>query len=98
MYIKNGIAYSSDSTVGIKVRDIVPADYYCICVKFNYGITKIFDFKPLLESAAFKQLANVEIFNKVNIVCGIPVWENGNIDISPEYLYEHGSVVFNSEL
>lgn len=47
MYIKNGIAYSSDSTVGIKIRDIVLADIYCICVKFNDGITKISDFKPL---------------------------------------------------
>lgn len=37
MYIKNGIAYSSDSTVGIKIRDIVLADNYCICVKFNDG-------------------------------------------------------------
>lgn len=98
MYIKNDIAYSSDPTVGIKVSDIVLADNYCICIKFNDGITKIFDFKPLLKNTAFKQLANVEIFNKVNIEYGIPVWENGNIDISPEYLYEHGSVVFTSEL
>ena len=41
--------------------------------------------KELLKVVDVKTL-----FNAVSLDHGIPVWQNGDIDISPEYLYENG--------
>lgn len=32
------------------------------------------------------------VFNNVTIEHGVPTWNNGNIDISSEYLYEAGEI------
>lgn len=33
---------------------------------------------------------NKNVFNSVYIDYGVPVWNDGDIDIAPEYLYKHG--------
>lgn len=50
----------------------------------------MFDFKPLLEKPAYAALKDIDVFKGVYIDYGIPVWNDGDIDISPEYLYENG--------
>lgn len=63
---------------------------YLLWVRFNNGEAKVFDFKPLLEKSAFIPLKDIDVFKGVYIDYGIPVWNDGDIDISPEYLYENG--------
>ena len=77
MYIVDGIAYAGDPAPMIKVR-------------FSTGTAKIMDFRPLLKTPAFAPLADEEVFRSVYIDRGIAVWNDGEIDIAPEYLYEHG--------
>ena len=90
MYILDGIAYAGNRTLELKVSGVRPMDNYLLWVRFNNGKTKVFDFKPLLEKSAFIPLKDIDVFKGVYIDYGIPVWDDGDIDISPEYLYENG--------
>ena len=59
-------------------------------MRFNNGEAKTFDFSPLLDKPAFKPLCNDDVFRSVYIDYGVTVWNDGDIDIAPEYLYENG--------
>ena len=58
-------------------------------VLFSTETAKIVDLTPLLEAPAFVPLADEEIFRSVYIERGITVWNAGEVDIAPEYLYAH---------
>lgn len=90
MYIVNGIAYAGEQKPLLKVSGVRPMEDYRLWVRFNTGEAKIFDFKPLLDRPAFAPLADRTVFNSVYIDYGVPVWNDGDIDIAPEALYEHG--------
>ncbi len=90
MYIVDGIAYAGTQAPAIKVSGIKPLGDHKLWIRFNTGEVKFFDFKPLLEKPAFAPLADEDVFKGVYIDYGITVWNDGEIDIAPEYLYEHG--------
>lgn len=87
-YIIGDIAYAGDERPAIKVCGIRPLDDYKLWLRFSTGEAKIFDFKPLLAAPAFAPLADKRVFESVYIDYGVPVWNNGDIDIAPEHLYE----------
>lgn len=89
MYIENGIAHADDPTPAIRVSGVRPLDNYKLLLCFNNGEAKIFDFSPLLNEPTFIPLMDKAVFNQVYIDHGITAWNDGNIDISPQYLYEH---------
>lgn len=93
MYIKNGIAYAEDSPIQLKVSGVRPKDNFILWVRFNNGEEKEFDFKPILDKPAYLPLKDINIFRDVYIDFGVPVWNDGDIDIAPEYLYENGNSV-----
>jgi len=39
---------------------------------------------------AFKILENVDVFKTATVEHGVVVWNNGDIDIVPEYMYNNG--------
>ena len=90
MYIKNGIAYAGEITPPIKISGVRPMEDYKLWVRFNNGDAKIFDFAPMIESPAFSPLKDKKVFDSVYIDYGVTVWKDGEIDIAPEYLYDHG--------
>lgn len=90
MYIKNGIAYAGEPQQPIKVSGVRPLDGYKLWVRFTNGEAKVIDFSNLLETPAFLPLKDQRVFNGVYIDYGVTVWDDGNIDIAPEYLYENG--------
>lgn len=74
--------------------EVVQANYvdgYRIAVLFNDGVKKIVDFTNLLKRnmPVFKPLENINLFKKFTVTDTLE-WNNGNIDIAPEYLYENG--------
>lgn len=89
MYIVDGIAYAGESTPVLKISGVRPMEDYKLWVRFSNGEAKIFDFKPMLVQPAFAPLADKAVFAGVYIDYGIPVWNDGDIDISPKFLYEH---------
>lgn len=92
MYIKDGIAYAEDPKPFIKVCGVRPLKNHKLWVRFSTGESKIFDFTELLSTPAFAPLKSEDVFNGVYIDYGVPVWQDGQIDIAPEYLYENGAI------
>ena len=90
MYIQNGIAYAGEQEVPVSISGVRPMPDHMLWLRFSTGEIKLFDFKSLLDAPAFQQLKDPDVFNGVYIDYGITVWQNGDIDIAPEYLYEHG--------
>lgn len=90
MYIIDGIAYAGEPEPVIKVSGVRPMEDYKLWLRFNTGEAKIFDFKPLLDTPAFAPLKNTELFKQVYIDYGVPVWNDGDIDIAPEKVYREG--------
>ena len=91
MYIKNGIAYAEDPKPLIKISGVRPMKNHKLWLRFSTGEAKIFDFTELLSSPAFAPLQNPDVFSGVYIDCGVTVWNDGAIDIAPEYLYENST-------
>lgn len=93
MYVVDGIAYAGEQRESVKVNGVRPLDGYRLWLRFNTGEAKIFDFTPLLSEPAFVPLKNPEMFRGVYIDYGAPVWNHGEIDIAPEYLYRNATAV-----
>lgn len=91
MYIKDGIAYAGEETHAIRVSGIRPMEDYLLWIRFNTGEAKVFDFKPLLDAPAFAPLKDNDVFREVYIDYGVAVWQDGDIDIAPDYLYENAT-------
>ncbi|MBO5099007.1 MAG: DUF2442 domain-containing protein [Clostridia bacterium] len=90
MYIVDGIAYAGEPKQPLKVCGVRPLDDFLLWVRFNNGEAKIYDFKPLINLPVFKPLADVNVFRNVYIDYNTAVWNNGDIDIAPEELYNKG--------
>ena len=90
MYIIGDIAYAGEPKPLLKVWGVRAMEDYKLWLRFSTGEEKIFDCKPLLQQPAFLPLINKDIFEKVYIDYGVPVWNDGDIDIAPETLYEQG--------
>ena len=91
MYIKDGIVYAGNTSPEIKICGIRPLEGHRLWVRFTNGEAKIYDFSHLLERPAFAPLKNENVFKGVYIDYGVPVWQDGEIDIAPEELYENGT-------
>ncbi len=97
MYIKNGIAYAGDPTPPLEVTGVRPLENFKLWVKFSTGEAKIFDFTPLLKEPCFSPLQDENTFKSVYIDYGCTVWNDGDIDIAPEFLYENATTIGGSE-
>lgn len=89
MYIKNGIAYAGEEAPMLKVNGVRTLDNHKLWLRFNTGETRVFDFTPLLSKPVFAPLLDMNVFKTVYIDCGMLVWNDGEIDISPEMLYDN---------
>jgi hypothetical protein len=73
--------------------EITDAEYisdYKLLVKFNNGERRVFDFAGVIERyPVFAPLCDTNGFKAFAITDTLE-WDNGSIDIAPEYVYEHG--------
>jgi len=93
MYIIDDVAYAGEIISPLKVIAVKTMEDYKLWIKFSNNEQRIFDFKPLLAFPCYEPLKEETVFNSVFIERGIVVWEDGNIDIAPEKLYEDGAIV-----
>ena len=56
-------------------------------VTFSTGEKRLFD-TTLLTGPVFEPLKDEKIFMNPRIFHGVITWNNGEIDIAPEYIYE----------
>ena len=89
MYISDGVAYAGERKPAIKVSGVRPLDEYRLWLRFSTGEVRTFDFKPLLSEPAFAPLQDPAVFRNVYLDYGATVWNDGDIDIAPEYLYDN---------
>jgi len=89
MYELNGIVYADDPTPLLTVKSVRPLADYKLFVRFSTGEEKRVDITSLLNEPVFKALKDVSVFNSVYVDYGTVVWNNGTIDIAPEYLYKN---------
>lgn len=86
--IKDGIAYAGEKTPPIRICGVRPLKNHKLWLRFNTGEDRIFDITPILKIPAFAPLADWETFSGAYIDYGVVVWNDGDIDIAPEMLYE----------
>jgi hypothetical protein len=69
---------------------------YSLQLKFNDGVEKLVDVRPLLEGPVFEPLRDPVYFaqGRVDPICGTVVWPNG-ADIAPEALHELSDISKN---
>ncbi len=87
MYIVNDIAYAGNNSEILKIKNISIIAELCMLVTFSSGEKRVFDASKLLEYPIYKKLEDYEIFKNAYLENGIIVWNNGEIDISPETVY-----------
>lgn len=97
MFVVNGIAYAGEPKPMLSVVGVRPMQDFKLWIRFNNGQTKIFDCTPLLNIPVFAPLSDEEVFRSVYLDYGVPVWNDGEIDIAPEKLYEDGISVEDKE-
>ena len=90
MNVINGIAYADAPAAPLKVAGVRPLEGHRLWVRFTTGETRVFDFTPLLSTPAFAPLADEKVFSAIGIDYGVPVWNDGEVDISPDTLYRQG--------
>ena len=87
MYIANGIAYANAKMQEASVKAVKPLDDMMMIVTFNSGEKRLYDATQLLAFPAFQPLKDEKIFK--NVEYGVVTWNNGEIDIAPETMYEN---------
>lgn len=67
---------------------------YIMCLTFNDGCRKLYDFAPLLDGSnpAFLPLKDRSVFTDIRLDGWTVTWMNGTVDIAPEFLYEQGTL------
>ena len=89
MYEVDGICYAGEKTPDLEVSSIKILDDGIILVLFSTGETRLFDVTSLLEKgSAFGPLSLEENRKTARVEHGFVSWMDGQIDISPEALYE----------
>jgi len=88
VYELNGIMYAENSEPLLTVKSARPLSDYKLLVRFSNDEEKKIDISSLLDEPVFNALKDISMFNSVYVDYGTVVWNNGAIDIAPEYLYE----------
>ena len=89
MYELDGIVYADNPAPLLTVKSVRALTDYKLLVCFSTDEKKIVDISSLLEEPVFSALKDVTVFNTAYVDYGTVVWNDGTIDIAPEYLYEN---------
>ena len=74
----------------LEVIDAHYIDGYKMLLSFNNGQKRIFDFTPIISRyPIFHCLSDLNLFKSFTLTDTLE-WNDGAIDIAPEYLYENG--------
>lgn len=88
MYEKDGIVYADNPEPMLFVKDVKHMYSGVYLVKFSNEQVRLFD-STVLTGPVFEPLRDPEIYNNPVIQYGIVTWDNGQIDCSPDYMYEN---------
>ncbi len=98
MYEVDGICYAgvpSTPAQELRVVSAAPLQGGMLLVRFSSGEERLFD-TTKLEGPAFAPLRDEEVLASAKVEHGFVSWAEGDIDVAPEYMYEH-SVPYNHQ-
>ena len=85
----NGIAYANTKKQPLTVKAVKPLDDMMMIVTFSSGEKRLYDATQLLAFPAFQPLKDEKIFKNAKVEYGVVTWNDGEIDIAPETMYEN---------
>ena len=88
MFTYNGIVYGGKPEEQIKISSLKILPDKIMILTFSTGEERLFD-ATLLKGGVFQQLDNEDIFYNAMIDHGVVTWKNGEIDCSPEFMYDN---------
>ena len=91
MYILNDVCYAGELREGIRVTEAKPLRGGMMLVTFSTGEKRLFD-TTLLQGNAFEPLKDEKVFSNPVLFHGVITWNNGEIDIAPEAVYQNSYV------
>ena len=89
MNFSNGFVYGGTP---VDMREIVkakPLDNMMMILTFNSGEQRLYDASQLLQYPIFKPLEDKDVFLHPVLEHGVVTWLDGELDISPESMYEN---------
>lgn len=94
MRIENGICYPDAARKPLlKIVSCRALSHPRLRVRFDTGEIRDADLTPLLALPAFAALADEQSFHSFSLDHGIVTWPDGDLDIAPEWLFDHGETV-----
>ena len=96
MYIVDDVCYAGELLDNIKVTEAKPLRGGMMLVTFSTGGKRLFD-TTKLQGTAFKPLSDEAVFNHPSLFHGVITWNNGEIDIAPETVYQE-SLAYDEEM
>lgn len=69
------------------VRSVLPLPCYKLKLVFSTGESRVFDMSPYLDKGVFSRLKDENLFRQAHVAFDTVCWP-GNLDISPETLYD----------
>jgi len=87
MYVLNEICYAGELCEDIRIIEAKPLRGGMMLVTFSSGEKRLFD-TTLLTGAAFDILKEEDVFANPSIFHGVLTWDNGNVDVAPETVYQ----------
>ena len=88
MFIVDDICYAGELKEGIKVTEARPLRGGMMLVTFSTGEKRLFD-TTLLQGSAFAPLKDEQVFSHPALFHGVITWNDGEIDIAPEAVYQN---------
>ena len=80
-----------------RVISVKPRDDFYLELVFNTGEARLFDAKPYLERGVFQRLKDLKLFKQAYVALDTVCWP-GELDISPETLYDRSQPIRDSAL
>ena len=94
MRIENGICFPDTGRRPLlKVVACRALEASRLRIRFDTGEVRDADLTPLLALPAFAALADERTFHSFTLDHGIVSWLDGDLDIAPEWLFDHGETV-----
>ena len=88
MYISNGFVCGGKPEQSVKVTKVRCLADRIMLLTFNNGETRLFD-SSILQGPVFEPLKDEHIFLHASIDHGVVTWADGEIDCSPEFMYDN---------
>lgn len=87
--VTNGIAFANSKPSEITIQSVKPLDDMMIIITFSTCEKRLYDATQLLAFPAFQPLKDEKAFRSANVEYGVVAWNDSEIDIAPETMYEN---------